>query len=355
MNSISTKPRYEYLDILRVIASFLVCYNHAYGYHLFLDQEADGSLLSWINVLLSSLVAANIPLFFMISGALLLNKRESYSVLFRKRIFRILVLIIAASAVTYLMIPPECPSIQHFLSQLFSGTVNGSHWYLFAYLSLLLLLPFLRPAAQTISGQDLLLLVILRTVFRPGLSILNFWLAQWGFDPIIFSVHLQFPLSMVDCFFCPIAGYWLAHKLSLESITQKQRWLCMGGLIGSCLLASLMTYAEASVSHFTQNYIGEFGYLSAMALFVLIRYFTEHTVLPQKLTRVFARISSVAIGIFLLEPIVVHYLYLPFFSPIPWHPVIITFFSVVWCVVCMGVGGTITWLLRKIPGVKAFI
>lgn len=72
----TASSRKIYLDVLRVLASFLVCYNHSFGYHLFLDQEADGSILSWFNVFLSAVTTMDIPLFFMISGALLLENRS---------------------------------------------------------------------------------------------------------------------------------------------------------------------------------------------------------------------------------------------------------------------------------------
>lgn len=347
--------RHAYIDILRIIASFFVCYNHTFAYHLFLDQSADNSFLSWINVFLSSVVAINIPLFFMISGALLLPKKENYSVLLRKRVSRVFILIVVSSAITYLLIPSQSPSIQELISQTLQGSVAITHWYLFAYLGLLLILPFLRPAVQEMTGQDFLFLVLIRTLFRPGLAILNFWLEHFGFNGIQFSLHLQFPLAMVDCFFCPIVGYYLAHKFRTEDIGKKQLWGWAGVFFGSCMIASLMTYAEGFYDGFTQNFIGEFGYSAAMAVFVFTRCFTERISISDRMTRVLSGAGSVVIGIYLLEPIVSHYLQSPFFHHIPWHPIPLTFFSILWCFTCMVIGGTATWLLRKIPGVKKYL
>lgn len=347
--------RHTYLDILRLIASFCVCYNHSFAYHLFLDQSADNSLISWINVGLSSVVAINIPLFFMVSGALLLNKKESYSVLLRKRIFRVLVLIVAVSAVTYLLIPPASPSLQNFTAQLFQGTVYITHWYLFAYLGLLIALPFLRPAVREMSCHDFWFLIILRTLFRPFLMILNFWLEHFGFNVIQISSHLQIPLAMIDCFFCPVVGYYLAHKYRTEHISRKQLWGWAGVFFGSCIIASWMTYAEGYYDGFTQNFIGEFGYSAAMAVFVLTRRFTEHASLSGRVAHCLCGLGSSVIGIYLLEPIISYYLQSLFFRSIPWHPIPLTFFSILWCFLCMAIGSTLTWLLRKIPGVKKYL
>lgn len=354
MSSFRTN-RHTYIDILRLIASFFVCYNHTFAYHLFLEQAADGSLLSWANIGMSSVVAINIPLFFMISGVLLLPKKESYSVLLQKRVSRILVLIAAISAITYLLIPAESPSVRDFICQTLQGSVAITHWYLFAYLGLVLMLPLLRHTVQEMTRQDLIFLVVLRTLFRPILTILNFWLNHWGFDGIQISSHLQFPLAIIDCFFCPIVGYYLAHKYHTADINRKQLWGWAGLFFGSCIVASLMTYAEGIYDCFTQNFIGEFGYSAAMAVFVLTRCFSERIPISDRMAHFLSGAGSVVIGIYLLEPIVSHYLQSPFFRHIPWHPIPLTFFSILWCFVCMTIGGTATWLLRKIPGVKKYL
>lgn len=48
-----TVNRKTYLDALRVLAAFLVIFNHTEGFHLFLEQAADGSAASWLRVMLS--------------------------------------------------------------------------------------------------------------------------------------------------------------------------------------------------------------------------------------------------------------------------------------------------------------
>ena len=72
------KPRRSYLDVIRILASFLVCFNHSEGFHIFLDQQADGSLVSWLMVLIPVITRVHLPLFIMITGALTLGRAESY-------------------------------------------------------------------------------------------------------------------------------------------------------------------------------------------------------------------------------------------------------------------------------------
>ena len=142
-----TVNRKTYLDALRVLAAFLVIFNHTEGFHLFLEQAADGSAASWLRVMLSVFTKINVPVFFMISGALLLGREESYGVLLRKRVARFLSVLVLFSLVIYLDRNPESRDMSDFVYGLFSGEINLSYWFLYAYLGMLLALPFLRKIA----------------------------------------------------------------------------------------------------------------------------------------------------------------------------------------------------------------
>ncbi len=346
--------RQTYLDILRLIASFFVCYNHTQGFHAFLDQTADGSFVSGMHVFLSCVTTINIPLFFMLSGALLLGKEESYRQLFAKRIWRFLVLIVCASAIVYVVKRPEGRSIPHFLHSMLSGDITISYWYLFAYLSFLLALPFLRRIAKSLRTQDVIFLIILRVLFRCVLPMLNFWLGYWDMEPLYLSGHLQIPMSS-EFLFYPLLGYYLAEKFPMERVTGKHIVWCLAVFVGGNLISSGMTYAEGSYDGFSQTYLGLFNFTSAIALFIALRYFCGRAHMEYGASAFLAEASSLTLGIYLIEPLVTHFFYMPFFDLIHWHPVISTPFSFVWCLMCMGIGGGVTWLLRKLPGMKKFI
>lgn len=351
----TASSRKIYLDVLRILASFLVCYNHSYGYHLFLDQEADGSILSWLNVFLSAVTTMDIPLFFMISGALLLGKQESYQTIWKKRIQRILVLIFTASLAVYMLLGTRPLSVKVFLQKLLSGTVNVSHWYLYAYLGYLIFLPFLRKIANQISAQEIIVLTALRIFFVPFLMTLNYWLEYHGLAPLKLSDSLSIPLIGYDCFFCPLVGYYLSLRVETEKMTKKQLWGWVIVFFVSNILSSFMTYAEGAHTGFTQTYIGMCRFIAAMSVFSLAKYFFSKFPLPRKLEAPVVYISSVTLGIYLLEPIATYYLSPFFFSRIPWIPPIITVFSVLWCITCMAVAGCTTYVLRKIPGVRKYL
>lgn len=90
-----------YLEAIRIIALFFVMYNHSSAYMDFADKNGIGYGISFF---LSMICKSAVPLFFIISGVLLLGKNESFSDILRKRVFRYIVLIILFSFLCYIKI-----------------------------------------------------------------------------------------------------------------------------------------------------------------------------------------------------------------------------------------------------------
>ena len=141
--------RRVYLDIIRIIAILMVLYNHT-GAYLGVDLSADFLML---RILLAFVCKFGAALFFMVSGELLLGKTESYLVIVKKRIIRILIVMVLFSIV-YALPDVSLPKIKSNLS----GELN---WYLFAYLGYLMMLPFLRRIAQNATETEMVFYIII--------------------------------------------------------------------------------------------------------------------------------------------------------------------------------------------------
>lgn len=112
------KLRKTYLDLMRIIAILCVIYNHTgeRGYNLYVFNDSGVKHVFYVGI--AAFVAVAVPIFFMISGALLLPKEESLSDLFRRRICRIITVIVLFSILQYFILMLEFgekPSIS-FLS-----------------------------------------------------------------------------------------------------------------------------------------------------------------------------------------------------------------------------------------------
>lgn len=351
----SDQERKLYLDVLRILAAVLVCYNHSFAFELYLGQEPDGSLISWFNVASAVFATISMPLFFMLSGALLLNKKESYKELLRGRVWRFLVLLVGASGVTYLVLGERPLRAGVFLRDLLSGDIYMTFWFLYAYLSLLLAKPLLQKIAELLTGKDILFLLALRMVFFSGKMLLNGCGSLMGMAYVSLTKDLQLPFSGIDILFYPLAGHYLSAKLPLEKVGPKGVPGCLAVLLLGTGITSALVYAEGYLHGFTQNYTTLFNYTSAMAVFLLVRWGMSRFRVPDWLRRGIIGVSKVTIGIYVLEPILCHVLFDRFHQGMPWTQRAVTLYSALWCLVCIVVCGGLTHLLRQIPGVKKYL
>ena len=88
-----------YLEWLRVLAILLVLFNHLPGFSLFMttDREPERALSMFI----AMFTRINVPLFFMVSGAVLLGREEDCRAVLGRRALRIAAVTVLYSAALY--------------------------------------------------------------------------------------------------------------------------------------------------------------------------------------------------------------------------------------------------------------
>ena len=90
--NVPARERIGWVDLLRVIACFLVVFSHSCDAFVAVFDSDRATFLQ--GALAGSLVRACVPLFVMMSGVLLLPVRTDAGSFFRKRIGRILVALV---------------------------------------------------------------------------------------------------------------------------------------------------------------------------------------------------------------------------------------------------------------------
>ena len=73
-----------HFEVLRLLAIFLVVFNHTKEKGFDLYRYTDSAVIYYAGYSLSILCKVAVPLFFMISGALLIGREESIRDLFKK-------------------------------------------------------------------------------------------------------------------------------------------------------------------------------------------------------------------------------------------------------------------------------
>ena len=165
---ITKSNRKLYLDFIRILAALLVIYNHTEGFHFYIYYRS-APVKVFCTIMASSLTKINVPLFAMISGALLLGKDECYRDLYCKRILRFATVLFLASLLLYTTGHIHNFNIRHALKSILACDVTKIYWFLFSYLGFLFYLPLLRKIAKSISSHDVILLIVFYTMLNTHL------------------------------------------------------------------------------------------------------------------------------------------------------------------------------------------
>ena len=125
------KRRYH-IDILRLLACFAVIINHFDPGFLAFNTQPEGSLSYWCLLFLSVFCKFAVPLFFMISGALLLRKTESINQIITKRTSKVLLSLITTSVFYYFFEKYVIARDDYAVSMVYTNEAEYHLWYLYA-------------------------------------------------------------------------------------------------------------------------------------------------------------------------------------------------------------------------------
>ena len=159
-------------DILRIFACFMVIVNHTNSW-VFMTYFPSAS--GHLSLALFFISKTAVPIFFMISGALLLGKRDTYRIAYGKRAFRIFLDILVFSIISF------CITNHGFngfsfdtIRSMINNPIITPYWYLYSYLGIMLMLPFLQKMVQALNKRDYIILLSLLFISRPFLSFLSY-------------------------------------------------------------------------------------------------------------------------------------------------------------------------------------
>ena len=198
------------IELMRIFAVFFVIFNHTqkYGYQLFSGYRPF-DIRFIVYGFLSVFCKFSVPLFYMIFGALMLDREpESYPRLLR-RVGKMAGLVLGWSAIYFavdVMRGEESFSITTFFLRIYESNWNFSFWYLYTYIALLMTLPLLQKFAQGLNDRDFLYLFGLFFLFSCFLPTVEFFLSRGGG-----WAHPQPGLEagLAFCRYCGISPSWL--------------------------------------------------------------------------------------------------------------------------------------------------
>lgn len=214
-----------YFELMRILACGLVIFNHLRGYSLY---SMSSGIKQFGYMCLTMFTRVNVPLFFMISGALLLKKDENIVLILKKRILRIVLVLFLFEGIimtVYKIIAIKSGqefeyTIIRYLYGVFGKNLSGTgaYWYLYAYLGFLFMLPFMQRMAKGFTKAEFFMLLSVHFVVSSLIPIWNIIGNTLGLQPVQLCGDFQIPFALTKAFFYPLIGYYLEYNIDARKL-----------------------------------------------------------------------------------------------------------------------------------------
>lgn len=339
-----------YIDLLRIISICFVIFNHTgpLGYTLFIERTDSPFYFGYMAF--SVLCKIAVPVFFMISGALLLKKEESILEVLKKRVLRIALVLLIASVPYYVWLHRDSGlSILGFFKTLYTEDVTTSFWYLYSYLGILLMLPLLQKLAKAMSDAEFLYVIggyIIVTGILPALELL---LSKGA---VTLNTSFSAALFTASNIVYVLAGYFLESRVENSRFSTKNMILI--GALSLCSIALTCVITQINISYvglsdlnLVESYFNSFIIVPAFSVFFIVKGIFLRISVSEKIGNIITTAGASVFGTYLIEKIlraatsfVYNFL----------NPYIGSFLaSIVWVIVVAFVGLTFITIIKKLP------
>ncbi|WP_161569638.1 acyltransferase [Veronia nyctiphanis] len=308
MKNTINEDRVFYLDLLRTAAILGVIAIHVTGYFVTNYQTYEG-ITWWVANVINSSSRFSIPMFLMLSGALLLNGKvaENPLALVKRRVLKLGIPFMIWSLIYFVykhqVVGDTELSIVSFVENLIvEFATNGiySHlWFMYVILAVYLVSPFIHRAVYGASEKEIRYLLVIWFV----VSILLFSIQQVYAH---FNDGFRYPLVIIDI---PLAARYAGYFILgfyLYRFDIKQAWRDLAIALGaaSLLTTPIVTYAlTIDAGRLVESFYSPFAVtncLAAVAIFLLCKQRSWES-LPDKLRTLITAMSAATFGIYFIH------------------------------------------------------
>lgn len=240
MGNTTDKQKYIFIEVLRIIACFFAMVNHSTFLYLNTNIYAYTTPpQSWfISLAYYFLSKIAVPIFIMISGYTMLDKQDNYkkSAL---RIGRVILALLVFSSIYYvnqwLNGTRATIGIFDYLKSLYKSPQAWSHWYLYMYIGLLIMMPFLQKMVANMKKLDCQVFIGISLVSQAILPIIEHNWPEYTSSKLV-------DLSLFTSYICMM---FIGHYM--KKYVKPSKWnllLSVVGFLATIIFNMVMTYQE---------------------------------------------------------------------------------------------------------------
>ena len=351
------RRRELYFDILWILAIYFMIFSYSEGANSYTLCEV-ATIPYYVCLLFNAFSRFPLWLCLMISGALLLDKDESILVIWKKRISRVAVILLLGSFAYYLnevLAGRETFDLTRFIPDLYSRDQIPQFWYLYAYVGFLICLPFLRPMVKNMRNNVFLYLIAAVFVLSSILPLIDskILLDRYSLNP---TMKLEWLREKI--FIYPLMGYFFHHRLKQEVCKKIAPLLIAIDLVWMVYYVYGQAMSGVSVGNYDMypSYHCPITMLHCVTLFIVGKaYFSGRE--KSKCQRCIGSFGGCTLGIYLLHGFFINNrieaienLRLKLGGDIQNGKAV--FAGFLWALIVYLICFVITWLIRRIPGMK---
>jgi surface polysaccharide O-acyltransferase-like enzyme len=281
-----------WLHNARIAAIFAVVFLHvAAGFVVYSPIGSDNW---WIGNVYDSLVRWCVPVFVMISGALLLdpNKKEDFKTFYLKRLPRILIVTFVWSAffLFWTFLRGDSLGVLDVAKRIIAGTPYFHLWFLYMIAPIYLFTPFFRKIISNSSHLEISILVIITLVIA-------------SLNAIAQSLGMVESKLFTTSFLSYVPYFFLGHLIRFGSIDYSKLILAISILL-SVLLTSLGCYIFARNKGLGAGlYFYSYLSVTVIPMSASVMYLLKKWTKPIGNTQLSERLASLTLGIYLIHPV----------------------------------------------------
>lgn len=287
----------NYISNLRNIATFAVILLHVTA--PFVLQFNKISFASWqLANLIDSTLRFGVPVFVMISGAILLDRNEPLNTFLSKRLKRVFLPFLFWSIVYFIFIyagsfqkASVLQLCQIFINKLLKGTYYHL-WYVYMILGVYLFIPIIRKWVQNSTKQEL-----------------HYFLLLWSITLFINTDIAEYIPSIEVLYFSKYLGYLvLGYCLDkhVETTPARNTLYLVLFIVGVTLTLLSTSYLSVAANKLNITY---YNYLSPNVCLMAIGIFLLGKSLLKTTNTTLTNLDKHSYGIYLAHVLVLHYVY----------------------------------------------
>jgi len=343
---VAARPQIDWMNNARIIACFMTLFLHVSAGAVNGISDINGASW-WMGNIINSFSRWPLPIFVMISGALLLDnaKDEPISLFYKRRVSRIFIPLVFWTAfyLVYLYFGgffryEERLTISSLLGSVLNGTPYYHLWYLYMVVGLYMFLPYFTKVVRQSSPKELLLLCV---------SLFTFALLGNFFVTYFTASHI--PAEFTFIYYVPylFCGYLISrHDFSppLWSL-----WLIF---IMSAVINSIGYYFSMAPDHTNNGYFGHCLSITVIPMSISMMFLLKRIKIPLINAVVSSKLAILSLGIYVIHPFFIDSMRFFGFVPESFNPLLsIPLISLI----ALALSVSSCYLIEKVPGLNKVI